>query len=113
MLAFAATGAAVAEEVLKIGVGDEEPFCIANGKGQLTGFEVEIVHALCATIGARCDIVAKPIGGVIDALDRGVIDMGLATLFKTPDREKKWLFTERYMRISMYFAGKVGTWPPG
>lgn len=114
-LTVAGTGAAPAraEDVLRVLTWKMAPYGVVDEQGRLTGFEVEIARALCATMGARCEIELLPFPEVLEILERNGADFAVASIMKTPERAKKYLFTDRYKRSSSSYIGRAGEWPPG
>jgi len=111
LLALATTHAR-AEGVLRV-LTQTNIFSTIDDKGQLTGFEVEIARALCTTMQVNCNISPLPFADVLANLDKKNADFAVASILKTPERQKKYLFTDRYWRSSSSFVGKAGTWPTG
>ena len=111
LLTLAIAGVVKAEDTLKVATLAGIPFSMPDDKGHLTGFDVEIARALCSAIQARCEIVSLPFPSVLSALDHGTIDFAVAGMLRTPEREKKYLFSERYWRSSSSYVGKSGQWP--
>ena len=54
--------------------------------GELTGFDIDIAKALCAQMGADCEIVNQSFDGLIPALNAKKIDAIIASMSITADR---------------------------
>src|SRR5262249_7326274 len=70
-------GTAFAAEGQKIRIGTEgtyRPFSYFDASGKLTGFEVELVDAICAKIKADCEWVTMDLDGMVPALQEKKID---------------------------------------
>ena len=95
---LALTFAAPAEELkLRIATeGTNPPFSIINAKGEVEGFDVDIARALCAKMGAECDIAAQDWDGIIPALLAKKYDAVVA-------------FTKPYYRSPSVFVVRKGT----
>lgn len=102
-----------AEEVLRVLTWRMAPYGMVDEQGRLTGFEVEIARALCATMGVRCEIDLLPFPDVLELLERNAADFAVASILKTPERARKYLFTDRYKRSSSSYIGRAGEWPVG
>lgn len=113
IFAVACGARAQADEVLRVLTWKMAPYGMVDDQGRLTGFEVEIARALCATMGARCEIDLLPFPEVLELLDRNGADFAVASILKTPERAKKYLFTDRYKRSSSCYIGRAGEWPLG
>lgn len=94
-----APGAAAEREVLRVAVEqDYPPFCFVDQNGVLTGFDVELAQALCAKIGRDCCIIPQPFPAIMPALAQGEIDLAVAGMAATAEREQHVLFTDPYYR---------------
>jgi ABC-type amino acid transport substrate-binding protein len=97
---------AMAAEPLRIGTeGAYPPFNSINENGKLVGFDVDIAMALCDAMGRKCVIQAIAWDDLIPALNNGKIDAIIASMAKTPDRERTIRFTNFYYRSRASFVG--------
>jgi len=95
---------------LRVAVTPWAGFAMVDAGGHLSGFNVDIARTLCERIGEPCEIVALPPGEVIEKVVAGTeVDMAVAGLLRTPDRERRMLFTDRYWRSSSSFVARAGT----
>jgi len=61
ILAFCCSAVAGMAEPLRVATeGDYPPFSFFDNQGRLTGFDIDIAHALCRRLGKPCEIVAIP-----------------------------------------------------
>lgn len=104
---------AAAKESFKVATQNSPPLTMIDDQGRISGFDVEVARALCAVMNVGCDIDAMPFAEVLNALDSGAADVAVASMLITPERQKKYLFTERYWRSTSSFVGKTGAWPTG
>ncbi len=96
---FAASGAAMASaEPLKVGFSPEAypPFYVADAAGNWTGWEVDIVKAICAEAKYECELVPIPWDGLIPALTTKKIDAIMNSMSITAERMKTIDFTDKY-----------------
>ncbi|WP_185702338.1 MULTISPECIES: substrate-binding periplasmic protein [unclassified Desulfovibrio] len=85
------------------------PFAYTDeSTGKLTGFDVDMAEALCRQIKRQCVIRAVPFDEIIPEIVAGNIDLGVAGMVRTPEREKSVIFTEKYFRTSTVFLGLSG-----
>jgi lysine-arginine-ornithine-binding protein len=93
------TGTAFAADGQKIRIATEgtyRPFSYYDAGGKLTGFEVELVEALCASIKADCEWVIMDFDGMMPALQEKKID-GIASGLRITDKRKKVIdFADKY-----------------
>lgn len=114
LLAAAATLAfgaqAVAADKLKIGTeGAYPPFNLIDASGQVGGFDVEIAQALCAKMGAECEVVTSDWDGIIPALNAKKFDFLAASMSITEERKQAVDFTDAYYTNKLQFiAPKSG-----
>lgn len=113
LLCVPAAVSARADEVYRVLTWRMAPYAMVDEQGKLTGFEVEIARALCDTMGIRCEITALQFPEVLDLLDRNAADFAVASILKTPERMKKYLFTDRHKRSSSSYIGRAGEWTLG
>lgn len=106
---FLLPGAVCAGDSLRIATeGAYPPFNYVDEDGQLAGFDVDIAKELCRAMDVRCEIVAVEWGKILDGLADGSYAAVVASMAKTPDREKKADFTDKYYRSRSAFIGKFG-----
>ena len=74
------------------------PFTSKSASGQWTGFDVDIMNALCRQMQAKCEIVDVAWDGIIPALQANKIDIIWSGMSMTAERDKVVDFTDRYRR---------------
>ncbi len=89
--------------------GTNPPFSTINASGELEGFDIDIARALCAKMGAECEIVAQDWDGIIPALLARKYDAIVASLNVTEDRKRVVAFTKPYYRSPSVFVVRKGT----
>jgi polar amino acid transport system substrate-binding protein len=111
-LLFAASGAAMAQaEPLKVGFSPEAypPFYVADAAGNWTGWEVEIVNAICAEAKFECELVPIPLDGLIPALTTKKIDAIMNSMSITDERKKTIDFSDKYYNTPTAVIGAKGS----
>jgi polar amino acid transport system substrate-binding protein len=91
----------------KVGIGAEPypPFTSPDASGQWVGWEIDMIHAVCAE--AKLDCVITPIAwdGLIPALQTKKIDMIMNSLSITDERKKVIDFSDKYTDKPSVIAG--------
>lgn len=90
---------------------DFAPFNTLTSEGRLSGYHVDLIHALCQELKAtnRCQIEARPWDELIPALQNNEADALIAGI--TPDREKRgaFSFTRPYISLPARFVAAKAT----
>ncbi|WP_168926810.1 transporter substrate-binding domain-containing protein [Nitrincola schmidtii] len=85
--------------------GDYPPFSYFDEAGNLSGFDVDIAHALCEAMQRECEVIAVPWVDLLDRLEAGDFQMIVASMAETTERKKRALFTDYYYRSQTSFVG--------
>lgn len=102
----------VAELKLRVLVLDDAPpLSYRDQSGQLTGFNVEIVRAVCREIRARCQFDVTTQGAVVDAIAQGKADIAGVGLQETPERQGKLIFAKPHYRSQSLWLARRGVQP--
>jgi polar amino acid transport system substrate-binding protein len=102
MLAVAAAAmmaaAAPAQADLKFGVAAEPypPFSSKDASGTWVGWEIDLMNALCAQMGEKCELVEVAWDGIIPALTSKQIDVIFSSMSITDERKKTIDFSDMY-----------------
>ncbi|PDT75153.1 transporter substrate-binding domain-containing protein, partial [Sinorhizobium sp. BJ1] len=84
VVSVAAFSSASADETIKIGIDAAyKPYAYVEANGELAGFEIDLIKAVCAEIKANCELSNVPWDGIFTALETGTIDMIGTTVTKT------------------------------
>ena len=103
---------AVAGDWKKIRIGVEgayPPFSSIMADGTLVGFDIDIANALCAELGAECELVPQDWDGIIPALLARKYDAIIASMSITEERKKKVAFTNKYYNTPAKFVRRKGS----
>jgi lysine-arginine-ornithine-binding protein len=90
----------------KIRIGTEaayKPFAWVLPSGELTGFDIDVAKAMCAQMGAECEIINQAFDGLIPALNANKVDAIIASMTITPDRLKAIDFAGPYYNVPASF----------
>lgn len=99
-------GLAHAETLKVVLTPNSVPFSYRDERGELVGFNVDIVRALCAQLARSCQLDTLPFPEILPAVAAGRFDLGVANFLRTPERERLVAFTVPYWRSSSAFVGK-------
>lgn len=103
----AGEGAPTADTRREIRIGTEgayHPFNYIDEKGELRGFDIDIVKALCDEAKFRCTFVAQDWDGLIPGLLTHKYDAIAASMSITDERRKTVSFSNRYYRTPIRFV---------
>ena len=83
---------------------ENPPFESVTGQnGGYYGLEVDIIGEICRRAALTCKFVSVPIGDVLQQLTYGKIDLCIASVAITKEREKTLLFSRPYLKSSVQF----------
>lgn len=104
-LGLSLTGAAA--EPVRMGIAAEPypPFASPDASGNWTGWEVEIGLALCKKAGLDCVVTPVAWDGIIPALTSSKIDVIVASMSITAEREKTIDFSDKYYNTPTVVVG--------
>lgn len=85
------------------------PFNYLTEDGELAGFDVEIADALCAEMGASCELVQNDWDALIPGLSANEYDVIVASMSITPERQDLVAFTLPYYSNMLAFVGRRGS----
>ena len=90
---------------IRIGTeGAYPPFNFIDEKGQLNGFDIDVVKAMCEEAKFRCTFIAQDWDGLIPGLLTHKYDAIAASMSITEERRKTVSFTDRYYRTPIRFV---------
>ena len=92
--------------MLKVAVLDDSPpMGYRDGNGQLTGFSIAVMRALCSEMAMHCDFETRRLEHLVDDLASGHFDIAAIGLLNTPERRKRILFTRPvYRSLTVLFV---------
>lgn len=95
---------------IRFGVeGAYPPFSYTQPDGTVAGFDVELAHAICEQLKARCELVAQDWDGIIPALLARKYDAIIAAMSITEERKRTVDFTGKYALVPNKFVAAKGT----
>lgn len=90
-----------------IGVlADYKPFSYIDSQGHRVGFDYELTRRLCHYLKIQCKIQALPFQELIRASENKQIDIVVAGLWATKERQKIFVFSDSYYHSRSIFITK-------
>ena len=77
-----------------------EPFEMVDQEGNYSGVDLEIAYELAKKLGKELVIQDMDFDAVVNSVQTGVCDIGMAGLSVTPDRQKVVTFSDSYYNAS-------------
>jgi polar amino acid transport system substrate-binding protein len=82
------------------------PFESQNEKGEIVGFDIEVVQAVAAKAGFEVKFVNTPWEGIFNALGQGDRDLVVSAVTITPERQQTMDFSAPYFDAKQLIAVK-------
>lgn len=110
-LAVLTLGTAVSAETIKVGIASEPypPFAAPDAAGNWTGWEVDMIGAVCAAAELECEITPVAWDGIIPSLTSGQIDAIMASMSITADRMQSIDFSDKYYNTPTVVVAAKGS----
>jgi len=88
----------VKNDELRVGTsGAQPPFSLVSKSGELIGFDIDLANLIGDAMGVEVTFVQKPFGQLLDALEKGEIDIIMSGMTMTPARNLRVAFVGPYM----------------
>lgn len=99
MSSVAAHAADLEGKMLKVGSDTTSPpmESVDPATGQIVGFDVDVVNAICAKINCKAEFVTTGWDGIFAALEQGNFDLVASGVSITDERKKAMDFSEPYI----------------
>jgi len=108
-VALAGTARAAPVQKLKVGTeGVYAPFTFQDASGALTGYDVEVIREIARRAGLEAVFVPTPWDSIFLGLESRKFDLVANQIGKTPEREKKYLFSDDYLVSGAQIIVKEG-----
>ncbi len=85
------------------------PFESQNEKGEIVGFDIDVVKAIAAKAGFEVKFVNTPWEGIFNALGQGDRDMVVSAVTITEERKQTMDFSDPYFDAAQLIAVKEGS----
>jgi len=85
------------KQVISVGANiGNVPWEFQDTKGQLIGFEIDLVHKIASQLGKEVDVVNIPFSGLFSAVQSNRIDIAISSITITDERLKSVSFAQPY-----------------
>lgn len=99
---------ATAQEVIRVGISTSfKPFNFIDERGEISGYNADVARAMCEKMQVTCEFVTMPFPKIIPALERNEIQLAASNLLKTPERQARINFTDKYYRSTTSLVGRA------
>lgn len=85
-----------------------KPFSYLDADGNHQGFEIDLIHALCAEMKAECELSSQDWASIIPGLTANKYDAIFASMSATEERRKVVNFSDPYFNNKLVLVGKKG-----
>lgn len=89
---------------LTVALREEAPFAFRGGSGEWQGIAVDLWDQIAEKNGTEFRYEVYPLDDLLDALEAGEVDVGVAALTISADRERRFDFTLPFMPSSLVIA---------
>lgn len=93
-----------AQGLLIATIAHAPPFEYLDGHKELTGFDIDLMTALCQRMNRSCQFKIYEFAEVLPALKKGEVDLAIAALVITPERRLDFLFSLPYKLAKLNFV---------
>lgn len=87
---------ALPERTLVVGTKEVAPFARRDESGQWTGLSLELWAAVANQLGLEYELREETLEGLIEGLETGELDLSVAALTVTPERERRIDFSHPF-----------------
>ncbi|HVV69878.1 MAG TPA: lysine/arginine/ornithine ABC transporter substrate-binding protein [Gammaproteobacteria bacterium] len=85
------------------------PFEYMDASGQVKGFEIDMVNAMCQLMKVKCTYSNQPWVSLIPSLKLGKFQAIISAMSITPERQQQVDFTQPYFATTAHFVVPVGS----
>ena len=98
---------AQAETVYKVGIDQTnyEPFASKDASGKWSGWEIDLLFAVCESQAMKCELTPTAWDGIIPALQEGKLDFIFASMSINDDRKQQVDFSDWYYDSTIVIIG--------
>ena len=86
---------------LLVGTAIAEPFVYFDENGQLSGYDIELMQAISENLGDEVEFIEMPFANLIPALENNNVDIIIAAIHITPERQNIVSFSKPYLNTGL------------
>lgn len=87
------------------------PMAYRDARGELTGFSVAVIRAVCEEMRVTCRLRVTTLDNVLDEVASGEADIAAVSLLDTPERRTRIIFAKPYFRSISLWVARPGVTP--
>lgn len=76
---------------------DYEPYEFEDGKGNVVGFDIDLLGLICEELGIKYELVNMNFDNIITAVQNGQVNIGMSGFSITPERAEQVDFSTPYL----------------
>ena len=108
MMVLSLSATALAKEKIYVGTNAEFPPFEYLEKGEITGFDIELMNEMGKVLDAEVKVQDMAFDGLLPALQMKKVDVVIAGMTATEERKKTVAFTQPYYTASQVIIVKEG-----
>jgi len=82
---------------IKIFFAEYEPFIFIDSRGEIRGFDYDILKRFCDKYHFKCNFIQTTFTGLLNAVKNGLCDIAAGSIYITEERKQYGLFTIPYL----------------
>lgn len=89
------------QKILKVGTSVTEPFVYFNQNGELVGYDIQLINQIAEYLDMDIELIEMPFANLIPALENNNVDIIIAAIHITPDRQQRVNFSNPYQETGL------------
>ncbi|MEJ2201315.1 MAG: transporter substrate-binding domain-containing protein, partial [Desulfuromonadaceae bacterium] len=95
-------------KVLRVGTKEAPPFAMKDEDGQWSGLSIDLWRQVAADLGIAYELQEHDISGLLAGIEEGSLDVAVAALTITAQREERMDFTHPFYSSGLGIAVRAG-----
>lgn len=93
-----------AQQTIRVVTAIYEPFVYYDEKGNLTGFDIELLNEICERLGVKYSIEVVSFQDIFTKLSNDEADIAIGAIYVTEERKKIVNYTDYYLETGLVFV---------